>query len=109
MKYGWEESLNLAQDAPRVSEILSLVGNQRRLEILCHLAGGPMSVRELELAVNLSQSAMSQHLAKLRQGNLVNFKKDAQTVYYFIENDELMELMKALHKIYCNDGLKLNV
>lgn len=102
MEYGWIEHKNLIEDSEKVSHILSLVGNQRRLEVLCHLANGPMCVKELEETLNLSQSAMSQHLSKLRAGGLVEFKKEAQTVYYFIENQDLIDLMRALHKIYCH-------
>lgn len=108
MQYGWEDNISLAHDAEKVADVLNLVGNQKRLEILCLLAGGPMCVKELEDALQLSQSAMSQHLAKLRAGNLVSYKKEAQTVYYYIENKELLSLMKALHKIYCSPK-KINI
>lgn len=108
MQYGWQENVDLVDDAEKVSHILQLVGNKKRLEILCHLSGGPMCVKELEKALELSQSAMSQHLAKLRAGNLVAFKKDAQTVYYFIENPDLVDLMKALHAIFCTPK-KINI
>lgn len=87
------------------SALLKAIGNERRLAILCHLAEGERSVRALEHQVGLSQSALSQHLARLRRDGLVATRRDAQTIYYSLHGPNVPTILRALHDIYCAQGI----
>jgi ArsR family transcriptional regulator, virulence genes transcriptional regulator len=76
------------------------MGNERRLAVLCHLCEREHSVNELCRLVGLSQSALSQHLAKLRRDHLVKTRRSAQTVYYSVASPEVAPLLKALGEIF---------
>ncbi len=81
---------------------LKLLANEHRLLVLCHLAGkGETTVNELADAVNLSQSALSQHLARLRDDGLVSFRREAQTLHYRVADPRALRLLKALKLIFC--------
>jgi ArsR family transcriptional regulator len=89
---------NQSQDAAR---FLKQLANERRLSVLCLLAGeGEVSVGALAGRVGLSQSALSQHLARLRDANLVATRKTAQTVYYRIADPRVGRLLQVLREIY---------
>ena len=88
-------------NARRASALLKAMGNDRRLLILCHLTHGEKSVSQLEALVGLRQSALSQHLARLRRSNLVRTRRAAQTIYYSLAGPEAIEVMKALSGIFC--------
>jgi DNA-binding transcriptional ArsR family regulator len=76
--------------------------------ILCRLHEGECSVGELERVVNLNQSALSQHLARLRNEGIVTTRREAQTIYYRLENYEAVQIIKQLYQLYCGQGcLKL--
>ncbi len=93
----------LAENAGEAANLLKMLANENRLLILCHLAvQGEVSVGELAESVGLSQSALSQHLAKLRQEGLVGARKDAQTAYYRITNDNAGRVLSLLKDIYCS-------
>lgn len=77
------------------------MANERRLTILCHLAGGERSVGALEAVLDLSQSALSQHLARLRADRLVLTRREGQTIYYRLAGVEASAMMATLHAIYC--------
>jgi DNA-binding transcriptional ArsR family regulator len=99
------EDLLLAKQAADVSRVLNLLGNEKRLLILCHLMmQGEMKVGEIVECVNLSQSALSQHLTKLREEGLVEFRRESQTLYYRIADPRIFKLIKLLKKLYCEDG-----
>ena len=99
------EDLLLAKQAADVSRVLNLLGNEKRLLILCHLMmHGDMKVGEIVECVNLSQSALSQHLTKLREEGLVEFRRESQTLYYRIADPRIFKLIKLLKKLYCEDG-----
>ena len=80
----------------RASAVLKAMGNAHRLKILCHLSRVESSVSELEKVTGLSQSALSQHLARLRQEKLVKTRRHAQTIYYSLEGDVAKQVLKAL-------------
>jgi DNA-binding transcriptional ArsR family regulator len=82
--------------AREASALLKAMGNERRLLILCQLAGGEKSVGELEDAIDLSQSALSQHLARLRKDGLVRTRRKAQTIYYSIDSVAAAAVMMTL-------------
>lgn len=92
----------LEAQATEVASTLRLLANEKRLVILCRLAvAGEMSVTALGAAVRLSQSALSQHLAKLRADGLVATRRDAQMLFYRVEDARIRQLLSALKDIYC--------
>lgn len=98
---------DLDSNARRASTLLKAMSNERRLVILCHLARGEKSVGELEELVRLSQSALSQHLARLRRDKLVSTRRKAQNIYYSLNGIEAQAVMATLYRLYClpGDGL----
>ena len=87
-----------AADAAR---LLKALANEQRLHILCHLLDGPLSVGELNQRLALSQSALSQHLALLREMELVDTRREAQTIYYSLPSGPVVRVMALLQDIYC--------
>lgn len=87
--------------AGAAAKLLKDLANDRRLLILCELLKGERSVGELEPRVGLSQSALSQHLAKLRQGKLVRTRRESQTIYYSLADPGVTKVMGALYEVYC--------
>lgn len=82
--------------------VLKAMANEARLLVLCHLAeNGELSVGELVDRVGISQSALSQHLAKLRQEGLVATRKEAQTVFYSVCDPKAGQLLALLHDLFC--------
>lgn len=92
---------DMQQHAQDAAALLKALANENRLMILCTLMGGEMSVGELNEKVPLSQSALSQHLASLREAGLVSTRKEAQTVFYRLEGDEAAKVIAVLQSIYC--------
>jgi ArsR family transcriptional regulator, virulence genes transcriptional regulator len=95
----------LQRRAHEAAELLKALGNARRLMILCQLLEGEKSVGELVRLIGLSQSALSQHLARLRRDRLVGTRRSAQTIYYTIEGAEARALLHTLHALYCDREL----
>ena len=92
----------LARKAAEAAGLLKLLANENRLLILCRLAlARELSVNDLAGAVGLSQSALSQHLAKMREEGLLATRRDAQTVYYRIADPNAARLLALLKNIYC--------
>ena len=91
----------LQANAQKASELLKAMSNEKRLMILCYLAGGEKAVGEMEKLVGLSQSALSQHLARLRRDGLVKTRRSSQTIYYSLAGGEAQAIMETLHGIYC--------
>ncbi len=88
--------------AKRVSAILKAIGNDKRMLLLCKIVEhGEVSAGSLVGVANLSQSAMSQHLAKLREEGIVDFRRDGQTLYYRLADERIKELILTLHRLYC--------
>lgn len=87
-----------------VADILSTLANDRRLLILCTLVEeGEATVGALAEEVGLSQSALSQHLARMREEGIVAFRREAQTVWYRIADPRVESLLATLHRLYCQD------
>jgi DNA-binding transcriptional ArsR family regulator len=96
------EFLDFEANALEVANVLRTLGNERRLMILCKLAeADEMTVGALAEAVDLSQSALSQHLAKMRDDNVVTFRRDSQTLWYRIADPRIEQLMAELHRLFC--------
>ena len=88
--------------ASQAASLLKLLANENRLLILCRLAqAGEVSVNDLADAVGLSQSALSQHLAKMREEGLLATRRVAQAVFYRIANADAARLLTHLKNIYC--------
>ena len=94
----------LAKQAGEAAQLLKLLGNEKRLLILCFLSvRGEMTVGELVSAVKLSQSALSQHLARLRADGLVAFRRNSQTLHYRVADQRALQVLAVLKEIYCGD------
>lgn len=89
----------------KLTMVLKAMGNLRRMQILSELADGrERSVSEIERVMpELSQSALSQHLAKLRKTGLVETRRESQTIYYKIENSDVKRILRLLNHIYAQD------
>lgn len=83
--------------------MLKTLANSNRIMILCHLIKGPMTVSDLVDALALSQSAVSQHLVKLKQSKIVSSESQGKHAWYQIESSEVAALMAVIQLIYCRD------
>jgi DNA-binding transcriptional ArsR family regulator len=93
---------DLSRKAGEAASLLKLLANENRLLILCQLAAArEMSVGALADAVALSQSALSQHLGRMREDGLVATRRDGQTIYYRIADPNAGKLLSVLKAIYC--------
>lgn len=88
------------QNAASAVKILKALSNERRLMIVCALYKGEKSVGALEGVIGLSQSALSQHLARLRRDGIVKTRRDAQTIYYSLKSLETEEILSCLQGLY---------
>jgi DNA-binding transcriptional ArsR family regulator len=93
----------MERNASKAEAMLKLLANAKRLMILCHLVKGEKSVGQLSDLVGLSQSALSQHLAKMRDLKIVDSDKQGQMVYYKISNHEVEAILSTLYLIYCKE------
>ncbi len=93
-----EEMREHAGDA---AQLLKALANENRLLILCTLSEAELSVGQLNERMDLSQSALSQHLAVLRRDGLVSTRREAQTIYYSLAQGPAGRLIETLHGIYC--------
>lgn len=90
------------RQAGQASSLLKVMANECRLLVLCYLAeAGELSVGQLTDRVGLSQSALSQHLARLREEGLVATRKEAQTVFYRVCDPKAEQVLGLLHQIFC--------
>ena len=81
--------------------LLKAMSNPRRLMILCHLLDGEKSADEIERLVGLRQSAMSQHLARLRREGLVRTRREGQSIFYALAAEEPREVIGVLYRLFC--------
>jgi len=89
--------------AREASGLLKTLGNEHRLLILCTLLDGERSVGDLVDKIGLSQSALSQHLARLRRDGLVRTRRSSQTIYYRVAGAEAPAVLATLHSLYCRE------
>ena len=94
----WEAMRRSAVDAVY---LLKGLANENRLIIMCVLAEGELSVGQLNERIELSQSALSQHLAVMREQGLVETRRESQTIYYRLADTPALEIVSLLHSIYC--------
>ncbi len=95
------DAKELTAKAGEAAKLLTALANARRLAILCELIEGERSVGELVDAVGLTQSALSQHLAKLRAAGIVATRRDAQTIFYRLASAAAGSVLATLATIYC--------
>ena len=91
---------DLQQRASDASALMKAMSNENRLMILCNLLHGEKTVGELEHGIGLSQSALSQHLAVLRENHLVSTRRDAQSIFYSLAGGEARAVIETLYDLY---------
>jgi DNA-binding transcriptional ArsR family regulator len=97
-------ALQLRANAADAAMLMKALSNEHRLLILCHLIErGEMTVGELVAHIGPTQSALSQHLAKLREQGLITFRRDSQTLHYRVCDDRAASLLQLLYEIFCGD------
>jgi DNA-binding transcriptional ArsR family regulator len=92
---------DIRANAHRAAALLKSMSNPARLMVLCQLTEGEKSVGELERAVPLSQSALSQHLALLRERKLVRTRRAGQSIYYSLAGVEASSILVTLYGLFC--------
>ena len=93
--------MDLQSKAETVEALLKSVGNRNRLIVLCELLKGERSVGALQNAIGLSQSALSQHLARLRADGIVTTRRESQTIHYSLASEKVSRLIGLLYELYC--------
>jgi len=88
--------------ARNAATLLRALANPARLMLLCSLVEGERSVGELNERIPMSQSALSQHLARLREEKLVATRRESQTIHYRIADPMVLELIVPLHRRFCS-------
>jgi DNA-binding transcriptional ArsR family regulator len=96
----------LAENAEKASRLLKIMSHPSRLMVLCYLMNGECPVSALNQAVPLSQSALSQHLAGLRQAGIVDTRRESQAIYYRLKSQAVSGIIEALYQIYCTPNNK---
>ena len=98
------EASKLRQTAEHPAEAAALVkalAHEKRLAILCYLSGRELTVSQINERVGGSQSVISQHLAVLRREGLVRTRREAQTIYYCLDDDRADRLVAVLQELFC--------
>jgi DNA-binding transcriptional ArsR family regulator len=93
---------SMAVAAGKASELMKTLGHRDRLMVLCHLISGEKSVGELARLLDIPQSPLSQHLARMRKERLVTTRREAQTIYYAIASEEAARMVALMHELYCS-------
>ncbi len=92
---------NMQAQAEQAAELLKALSNPQRLRVMCMLIDGERTVGEINAEIELSQSALSQHLAVLRDGGWVQTRRESQSVYYSVADGPVHKIIQTLHDIYC--------
>lgn len=95
----------MAAQADAAADLLKALANPQRLRILCLLIEGERNVSQINEQVQVSQSALSQHLAVLREKGLVDTRKQSQAVFYHVAEGPVHRIIQTLHDIYCPVGI----
>lgn len=105
---GWgtkmDDQMVLESSTREAAGLLKALGNEHRLMILCKLLEGEKCVGELVRLIGLSQSALSQHLARLRRDRLVRTRRSAQTIYYALADSQVRAVLTMLGGLYCHSN-----
>jgi ArsR family transcriptional regulator len=94
------------ESAARAAGLLRLLGNEKRLMILCQLADGELSVGQIQPRVGLSQSALSQHLALLREEGVVATRREGQTIHYRLADPAAARVIETLAELFCPPDMR---
>ena len=94
----------LQEQSEIAADLLKAMANAQRLRVLCLLIEGERTVSEINDAIPLSQSALSQHLAVLRERELVQTRREAQTIYYRVTSGPVFQIIETLHRIFCPEA-----
>lgn len=89
--------------AKEAADLLAVMANANRLMVLCHLVKGEMAVGPLAQAVGMTQTALSQQLARLRALRLVETRRDGRTVFYRLSSHEVVRILETLHAVFCTE------
>lgn len=95
------ELAQLANNASQAEAFMKILANKNRLMILCTLINQERSVSELNQSVPLGQSALSQHLAVLREHKLVDTRRDAQSIFYSVSDPRVKQIIEKLYEFFC--------
>ena len=87
--------------AGEAAKLLRALANERRLMILCQLGDSELQVSQIQARVGLSQSALSQHLARMREEKLVDTRRDAQQIFYRVADPRVRRILSTLKTVYC--------
>ncbi len=90
--------------AEKAAALLASMSNPHRLRILCELHEAELTVGELQGRIGISQSNLSQQLAKLREAKLVATRRESQSIFYSLSSDEVVQLIHVLHDLFCRDA-----
>lgn len=96
-----ETSLYNDQDINRAARCLKAMSHPLRLKILCVLGTDKICVQDLVEKVGTSQSNISQHLAILREKDILNSEKEANRVYYYIDDERMLQLISMMRDVFC--------
>ena len=91
----------MREAAGQASALMKVFGHRGRLMILCYLADGEKSVGELSDLLQMPQSSLSQHLARMRAERLVETRRESQTVFYYLNSGDVRRVIECLYDIYC--------
>ncbi len=91
----------MARKAEDASRLLTAMANAKRLVVLCNLLNGEKSVGHLAEIAGLSQAALSQHLGKMRALNLVDTRREGQSIYYSLAGNQVREILKTVYRLFC--------
>ena len=95
------ELKQMTESAARASALMKTLGHKDRLMILCHLADGEKSVGQIADLLEIPQSPLSQHLSRMRNEELVDTRREAQTIYYSLKSGEASSIIEVLYKLFC--------
>lgn len=95
---------DIYKNSKKVAEFVKLLSNNTRLIVLCSLIEGPKCVTDLVNIAKISQSALSQHLAKMSQYNMIQGKREGNQIIYSISDPRIDKVMKTFHEIFCNNN-----
>ncbi len=95
---------DMQQNAQAASQLLKTLANPSRLMVLCNIVKQERTVGELEKLIGLSQSALSQHLSRLRHEDIVTCRREGKSIYYSLKDEGARRVLEVLYGIYCETG-----
>jgi DNA-binding transcriptional ArsR family regulator len=96
-----KDMIAMRRHAGKAAELMRALSHEARLMVLCELVAGERTAGELVERSGLSQSALSQHLAKLRSEDLVSTRREGQTIFYALSDSNAAHILGVLHELYC--------